>query len=100
MLQRPTAKPEVKLPPPPDTEGGGVGTSACYADGVCPRGFDSRFPPASANFRGGGGGGRLKRRPAKPMGSARVGSIPAPPSPRPIFEVGVGVGAGVETSAC
>ena len=28
-------------------------------------------------FWGGGVGGRLRRQPAKPMGSARVGSIPA-----------------------
>ena len=32
--------------------------------------------PGSLCFRGGGGGGRFRRRPAKPMGSPRVGSIP------------------------
>ena len=42
-------------------------------------GIDSRSPPARGFlgflcFRGGGGGGRLRRRPAKPMQSPRVHS--------------------------
>ena len=34
--------------------------------------------PGCLCFRGGGGGGRFRRRPAKPMGSPGVGPIPAP----------------------
>ena len=45
-------------------------------------GIDSRSPPARGFlgflcFRGGGGGGRLRRRPAKPMQSPRVHSSTA-----------------------
>ena len=92
MLQRAAAKPEVKLPPPPDTEGGELERRPAEPMGSARVGSIPASPPPHPIFGVEVGSGRLRRRPAKPMGSARVGSIPASPPPRPIFGVGVGAG--------